>query len=101
MGRDWGPSKLGQSPLGSNPLDKVVSTLVSFSLCLSLYVRQSGYKRQTPFTSLLGAWRGGGNGERAPYLEIALRWKDNMTHRLMSKELILLAYSISNFLPRF
>lgn len=24
-----------------------------------------------------------------------------MTHRLMSKELILLAYSISNFLPRF
>lgn len=67
-------------------------------LCLFLCI----YECQTaPFTSLLGVWRGGGNGERVPYLEIALRWKDNMTHRLMSKELILPAYSISNFLLRF
>lgn len=47
-----------------------------------------------------GGSGGGGNEERAPYLEIALRWKDNMTHQFMSKELILTAYSISNFLPR-
>lgn len=69
----------------------------------SLPGRQTmGYECQAaPFTSLLGAWRGGGDGERAPYLEIALRWKDNVTHRLMSKEPILLAYGISNFLPRF
>ena len=67
-------------------------------LCLFLCI----YECQTaPFTSLLGVWRGGGNGERVPYLEIAMRWKDNMTHRLMSKELILPAYSISNFLLRF
>lgn len=48
---------------------------------------------------------GGMEGRRewgkVPYLEIALRWEDNMTHRLMSKELILPAYSISNFLLRF
>lgn len=49
-------------------------------------------------SSLLGTW---GGGKKAPYLEIALRWKDSMTHWLMSKELILSAYSISNFLPRF
>lgn len=29
----------------------------------------------------------GGDGERDPYLETALRWKDDMTHEFMSKEL--------------
>lgn len=53
---------------------------------------------------LLGTGRAGEGreaGERAPYLEIAQRWKDDMTHRFMSKELTLPAYSISDFLPRF
>lgn len=100
-GHQWS-SRLGHSPLGSNLLGKAVGLLVSISLHLSLSVRQSTYEYQTDsFTSLLGVWRGGGNGERVPYLEIALRWKDNMTHWLMSKELILPAYSISNFLLRF
>lgn len=43
---------------------------------------------------------GGGEGERAPYLEIALTCEDSMTRWLMSKELILSAYSLSSFLLR-
>lgn len=89
------------SPCGSEVPGIALNSFVSSSL-LSLPARQTIQlgASDAAFTSLLGPERlGGGDGERDPYLETALRWKDDMTHEFMSKELSLPAYS--NFLPRF
>lgn len=89
------------SPCGSEVPGIALNSFVSSSL-LSLPARQTIQlgASDAAFTSLLGPERlGGGDGERDPYLETALRWKDDMTNEFMSKELSLPAYS--NFLPRF